>query len=62
MLDTRYSTSGFSRFSFPLGPEYPVGTNFTKIRRDICNFVFIGSVNNTSNKLFTGVNNTNDIL
>jgi hypothetical protein len=24
--------------------------------------VFIGSVNNTSDKLFTGVNNTNDIL
>jgi hypothetical protein len=34
---------------------------FTKNRRDIRNFVFIGGVNNMGYKLFTGVNNTGDI-
>ncbi len=31
---------------------------FTKIQGDIRNFVFIAGVNNTDNKLFTGVNDT----
>ncbi len=48
----------FSRTSFPLAPSVlgPFWI-FTKIREDICNFVFI-----TSSKLFTSVNNTDDSI
>jgi hypothetical protein len=35
---------------------------FTKIRGDICNFVFIAGVNDAGDKLFTGVNATGDKL
>ncbi len=33
---------------------------FTKIRRDIQNFVFIAGVNDTGDELFTGDNDTGD--
>jgi hypothetical protein len=33
-----------------------------KIREDIHNFVFIAGVNDTGDELFTGVNDTVDIL
>jgi hypothetical protein len=35
---------------------------FTKICGDIHNFVFIASINNAGDKLFTGVNDTGDKL
>ncbi len=39
-----------------------LGAIFTKIRGDIRNFVFIAGVNDTGDKLFTGVNDTSDIF
>ncbi len=47
-----------------LSPEYPIGivSNFTKIRLDIRNSVFIAGVNDTSVKLFFCVNDTGDKL
>jgi hypothetical protein len=49
---------------FPQAPEYPIGviSNFTKIRRDSHNFMFIAVVVDTGDKLFTGVNDTSDKL
>jgi hypothetical protein len=49
---------------FPGTPEHPLGPLqiFTKIRGDIRNFVFITSVNDKGNKLYTGVNDTGDKL
>jgi hypothetical protein len=44
--------------SIPLG-KFRI---FTKIRGDICNFVFIACVVDTGDKLFNGVNDTGDKL
>ncbi len=55
----------FHESVFPLAPEYPIRAilNFLpKSLRDTRNFVFIASVGDTGDKLFTGVNNTGDIL
>jgi hypothetical protein len=54
----------FSRISFPLPPEYLMGSFriFMKIRGRIRKFVFSAGVNETGNKLFSGVNDTGDIL
>jgi hypothetical protein len=59
----RFSTLGFfSRISFSLAPEHLTGviSNFTIIRGDIHKFVLITSVNDTVDKLFTGVRDTGD--
>ncbi len=45
-----------------ISPECPIGAVpiFINIFRDIHNFVCIVNVNNTSDKMFTGVNDTCD--
>ncbi len=56
--DTRFSSSVF------FVNQYLIGAieNFTKIRGDIMNFVFIFGVVDTGDKPFAGVNDTDDKL
>ncbi len=49
--------------SFPRAPDYTIGAVsnlFTKICGDIRNFVLSVGINDTGNKLFTSVNDTNN--
>jgi hypothetical protein len=54
----------FFIYQFPPAPEYPSRPFliFTKVCVDIHNFVFIASVIDTADKLFTGVNDTSEKL
>ncbi len=60
IFDFRFLYESYSSgtLRIPLKP-FPI---FTKIRGDICNFVFIAGVNDAGDKLFTGVNATGDKL
>ena len=61
----KISTWGFFHESVSPGPlSVLLGLFgiFTKIRRDIRNFVFIVGVSETGKMLFTGVNDTDDKL
>ncbi len=52
----------FSWISVPQAPSIPLGPfcNFSKIRRDIRKWIFIAFVNDTGDKLFSGVNDTGE--
>ncbi len=52
----------FSWISVPQAPKYCIGAVlfFSKIRGDIRELMFITGVNDTGEKLFSGVNDTGD--
>ncbi len=52
----------FLWISVPQGPKYSIGAvlNFFEIRRDIREWIFIAGVNDTSDKLCSGFNNTGE--
>ncbi len=52
----------FSWIRFPRAYEYTQFWIFTKIRRDIRNFVFNAGVNYAGDKQFTGVYDTGEIV
>ncbi len=52
----------FSWISVPQAPKYSIGAflNFSKIRGDILELMFITGVNDTGDKLFSGDNDTGE--